>query len=251
IFCFRQNLFSCYTSPPPKILYSASSSSFCLQINLYQTLTDFNTQGNPIHTHSNQLKSPQRLVFDQVVLFVVMASSSTFSAWNLNGSILAPKASKSNAEFICNYLNGSFKQTFYSLSISASANTSHSWVSPNGKAIDWRRGKSSLKTGVECRALEVETKPSFSLGSKFQLEDVIEAQQFDRDTLSAIFNVALELEKIEKNSLGSQILKGYLMATLFYEPSTRTRLSFESAMKRLGAIFLTAKFSRHSQQKFV
>ncbi|KAK6132844.1 hypothetical protein DH2020_033407 [Rehmannia glutinosa] len=90
----------------------------------------------------------------------------------------------------------------------------------------------------------VETKPSFSLGSKFQLEDVIEAQQFDRDTLSAIFDVALEMEKIEKNSAGSQILKGYLMATLFYEPSTRTRLSFESAMKHLGGEVLTTENAR-------
>ena len=40
-------------------------------------------------------------------------------------------------------------------------------------------------------------------------------------------------KKTEKNSPGSQILKGYLMATLFYEPSTRSRLSFESLMKRL------------------
>ncbi|KAK4420796.1 Aspartate carbamoyltransferase, chloroplastic [Sesamum alatum] len=163
-----------------------------------------------------------------------MASSSTFSAWTLKGSVLVPKASKSNAEFVCNYLDGIFKQKLHSMSVSASADTSHSWVFPYEKAIDWKRGKLALKSGVQCRALEVETKPSFSVGNKFELEDVIEGQQFDRDTLSAIFEVALEMEKIEKNSAGSQILKGYLMATLFYEPSTRTRLSFESAMKRLG-----------------
>ncbi|KAL9275605.1 Aspartate carbamoyltransferase 2, chloroplastic-like protein [Drosera capensis] len=52
------------------------------------------------------------------------------------------------------------------------------------------------------------------------------------------------MEKIEKNSPGSQILKGYLMATLFYEPSTRTRLSFESAMKRLGGEVLASENAR-------
>ena len=52
------------------------------------------------------------------------------------------------------------------------------------------------------------------------------------------------MEKIEKNSPGSQVLKGYLMATLFYEPSTRTRLSFESAMKRLGGEVLTTENAR-------
>ncbi|KAL6128561.1 hypothetical protein ACLB2K_071916 [Fragaria x ananassa] len=95
-----------------------------------------------------------------------------------------------------------------------------------------------------CRAPKTENLPSFSVGKKFQLDDVIEAQQFDRDILGAIFEVARDMEKIEKRSPGSQILKGYLMATLFYEPSTRTRLSFESAMKRLGGEVLTTENAR-------
>ncbi|ONK56384.1 uncharacterized protein A4U43_C10F7920 [Asparagus officinalis] len=84
----------------------------------------------------------------------------------------------------------------------------------------------------------------FSLGKKFELDDVIEAQQFDRDILNGIFKVAREMELIEKNSPGSKILRGFLMATLFYEPSTRTRLSFESAMKRLGGEVLTTENAR-------
>ncbi|KAG6382370.1 hypothetical protein SASPL_157962 [Salvia splendens] len=149
-----------------------------------------------------------------------MASSSMFSAWTMNGNALASKVSR--------IINDCSKQTYKSLSISASADISHS----------------ALRRGVECRALNGERKPSFALGSKFQLEDVIEAQQFDRDMLSAIFEVALEMEKIEKNSTGSNLLQGYLMATLFYEPSTRTRLSFESAMKRLGGEVLTTENAR-------
>ncbi|KAL6544498.1 Aspartate carbamoyltransferase 1, chloroplastic [Orobanche minor] len=175
-----------------------------------------------------------------------MASSSTFSVWKLNGSILASKASKTSGspEYTYTYVNRSFKPTLCAVSISASAYTLHSYVFPNGKETDGRRGKDSLKSGLLCRALEVGTKPYISLDSKFQLEDIIEAQQFDRDTLSAIFDVALEMEKIEKNSSGSQVLKGYLMSTLFYEPSTRTRLSFESAMKRLGGEVLTTENAR-------
>lgn len=101
--------------------------------------------------------------------------------------------------------------------------------------------------GIMCKAqaIHVESAPlSFSSGQKFQLDDVIEAQQFDRDTLSAIFEVAKSMESIKHNSSGSQMLKGYLMATLFYEPSTRTRLSFESAMKRLGGDVLTTENAR-------
>lgn len=104
--------------------------------------------------------------------------------------------------------------------------------------------KLSERKGVLCWALELENTPSFSVGKKFQLDDVIEAQQFDKHDLSDIFEVACEMEKIEKNSPRSQILKGYLMATLFYEPSTRTRLSFESAMKRLGGEVLTTENAR-------
>jgi Aspartate/ornithine carbamoyltransferase, carbamoyl-P binding domain len=80
----------------------------------------------------------------------------------------------------------------------------------------------------------------------FELEDVIESQQFSRDLLNGIFEVAQEMEVIERDvsSPGSNMLKGYLMATLFYEPSTRTRLSFESAMKRLGGEVLTTENAR-------
>ncbi|CAA0842296.1 Aspartate carbamoyltransferase- chloroplastic [Striga hermonthica] len=160
-----------------------------------------------------------------------MSSSSTFPAWASSRSILTPKATKNYTEYICNHLNGCpLKQTHHAASIAASTGTSHS--------------KLSLMNGFKCRALEVETKPSISQGKKFQLEDIIEAQQFDRETLISIFDVALEMEKVEKNSPESQILKGYLMATLFYEPSTRTRLSFESAMKRLGGEVLTTENAR-------
>ncbi|XP_009145642.2 aspartate carbamoyltransferase, chloroplastic [Brassica rapa] len=98
--------------------------------------------------------------------------------------------------------------------------------------------------GIRCHAMQVETRELFTAGKKFQLSDVIEGQQFDREMLSAIFDVAREMEKIEKSSSQSEILKGYLMATLFYEPSTRTRLSFESAMKRLGGEVLTTENAR-------
>ena len=63
-----------------------------------------------------------------------------------------------------------------------------------------------------------------------KITSVIDAQQFDKKTIEDIFTVAGLMEKKPpKDSL-----KGKILATLFYEPSTRTRLSFEAAMKRLG-----------------
>ncbi|MAG79202.1 aspartate carbamoyltransferase [Candidatus Pacearchaeota archaeon] len=61
------------------------------------------------------------------------------------------------------------------------------------------------------------------------IKHILESQQFDRDILFYLFERADELRK---NS--SMSLNGKILATLFYEPSTRTRLSFESAMIRLG-----------------
>ncbi|OAY75984.1 Aspartate carbamoyltransferase 2, chloroplastic [Ananas comosus] len=114
-------------------------------------------------------------------------------------------------------------------------------VSPRSKPFSL--AISSRSRTRRCSASLAES-PIVAAGSRFQLEDVIEAQQFDRDILNEIFEVAHQMEEIEKSSTGSAILKGYLMATLFYEPSTRTRLSFESAMKRLGGEVLTTENAR-------
>ncbi len=53
-----------------------------------------------------------------------------------------------------------------------------------------------------------------------------------------ILRTAKEMEAVEKN--GDERLKGKILASLFYEPSTRTRLSFETAMLRLGGQVITA-----------
>lgn len=60
---------------------------------------------------------------------------------------------------------------------------------------------------------------------------IISARQFDQKFLEKIFAIAtqVKLGNYDKNAL-----KNKIMATVFYEPSTRTRLSFESAMLRVG-----------------
>ncbi len=69
-----------------------------------------------------------------------------------------------------------------------------------------------------------------SFKEKFR-EGIISAKDFSREDIDHILKKAKEMIHNKKNS---ELLKGKILATLFFEPSTRTRLSFESAMHRLG-----------------
>jgi aspartate carbamoyltransferase catalytic subunit len=73
------------------------------------------------------------------------------------------------------------------------------------------------------------------------MQHLVETQQFDRESLKRLFELATKLEGKHEESL-----KGKILATLFYEPSTRTRFSFESAMMRLGGDVLTMESVRDS-----
>ena len=61
---------------------------------------------------------------------------------------------------------------------------------------------------------------------------LIQPKDFSVEEIDEILELSKKI--IDNPSKYSRICEGKLMATLFYEPSTRTRLSFESAMKRLG-----------------
>jgi aspartate carbamoyltransferase catalytic subunit len=54
----------------------------------------------------------------------------------------------------------------------------------------------------------------------------------NRSELETLFDIANEMKRYVKS--GTDILKNRVLSTLFFEPSTRTRLSFETAMIRLG-----------------
>ena len=69
-----------------------------------------------------------------------------------------------------------------------------------------------------------------AVGSR--MRHVIESQQFSRSLLEELFVRAEEMKREPHRFMGR--LNGQVMAALFYEPSTRTRLSFEAAMLRLG-----------------
>ncbi len=65
-----------------------------------------------------------------------------------------------------------------------------------------------------------------------KLPNLVRSQQFSRDILDSLF-VSAETVRSQPEKY-SNSLQGKIMCTLFYEPSTRTRMSFESAMLKLG-----------------
>ena len=67
---------------------------------------------------------------------------------------------------------------------------------------------------------------------RFEGRDVVSIKDFSREEIDYVLKIAQNMESVAAK--GSDILNSKILATLFYEPSTRTRLSFESAMRKLG-----------------
>ncbi|HEY4524882.1 MAG TPA: aspartate carbamoyltransferase, partial [Candidatus Paceibacterota bacterium] len=76
------------------------------------------------------------------------------------------------------------------------------------------------------------------------MRHVLQTQQFDRKTITKIFELATSLEGKRDTSLSGKIL-----ASVFYTPSTRTRLSFESAMHRLGGDVISVENALESSSQ--
>ncbi len=66
----------------------------------------------------------------------------------------------------------------------------------------------------------------------FKGRDITSIEDFTREEIDYILNTAKSMEPIAEK--GSDLLKGKILANIFFEPSTRTRLSFEAAMLKLG-----------------
>ncbi|BHH85732.1 aspartate carbamoyltransferase [Desulforhopalus sp. 52FAK] len=74
---------------------------------------------------------------------------------------------------------------------------------------------------------------------------VVESQQFDRNLLEIVFEVADQMKAdLAGERKFAKALDGKIMASLFYESSTRTRFSFESSILRLGGSVITTENAR-------
>lgn len=74
---------------------------------------------------------------------------------------------------------------------------------------------------------------------KFKDHHIISMTSFSRDMIDHILETAEKMEEIALGKRSSDLLKGKILGVLFFEPSTRTRMSFETAMLRLGGDVLS------------
>lgn len=76
--------------------------------------------------------------------------------------------------------------------------------------------------------------------------DLISIDDLSDSEIEEIFELADEAAVLDRNSPVVRVCAGKIMATLFYEPSTRTRLSFEAAMQRMGGSVISCPDMRSS-----
>lgn len=80
----------------------------------------------------------------------------------------------------------------------------------------------------------------------FALQHLTSATQLRPEILQTLFELADRMQEGDRSRTLEPVLRGRILATLFYEPSTRTRLSFEAAMQKLGGSVLSVENARDS-----
>jgi aspartate carbamoyltransferase catalytic subunit len=82
--------------------------------------------------------------------------------------------------------------------------------------------------------------------TNFQGRDLIAIGDLGREDIRALLDRAAAFDRDRPSREHMSLLSPFVLATLFYEPSTRTRLSFESAMVRLGGKVISVAEARTS-----
>lgn len=79
------------------------------------------------------------------------------------------------------------------------------------------------------------------------MNNILSCKQFTRESLEELLDLAQDI-KSNPNKY-SKVLEDKIIAPIFFEPSTRTRLSFETAALRLGARLIATENAQNSSTK--
>lgn len=115
----------------------------------------------------------------------------------------------------------------------------------------------SSSTVIDDLGLPVPIKPALSTSlqsllaqpNSFKNSHVLSVKQYTRSDLHLLFTVAQEMRLGVQREGVMTVLRGRVLCTLFYEPSTRTSSSFDAAMQRLGGRTIPIATSSSSVQK--
>ena len=104
-------------------------------------------------------------------------------------------------------------------------------------------------TMLHSSALLQQSPTHFVRHPAFHRRHILSVKQFTQRDIYDLFSVAHEMRLQVERSGAVDILRGKVLCTLFYEPSTRTSASFEAAMKRCGGDVVSVTADRSSVQK--
>ena len=108
---------------------------------------------------------------------------------------------------------------------------------------------SMLEESFDAQPAHNYTLEILQIRDKLKLHHILSASQFDRDKLRIIFELADVFKKMVEQNTHTDMFKGKTMASIFYEPSTRTRCSFSAAMQKLGGNVIDISSDKSSVQK--
>ncbi|KAM0753284.1 putative bifunctional pyrimidine biosynthesis protein PyrABCN [Meredithblackwellia eburnea MCA 4105] len=111
--------------------------------------------------------------------------------------------------------------------------------SPRLDAVDAPLQPSLMSLATPSPASQLATNPLASLSNlvqnaSYHRRHILSVRAFNRDDLHSLFGVASEMRMLVERHIPIDILRGRVMCTMFFEPSTRTSSSFQAAMNRLG-----------------
>jgi aspartate carbamoyltransferase len=128
--------------------------------------------------------------------------------------------------------------------VATCAETNHSMESGLHQC---RKGEMTMATHIPPSRAQSKHLPfGDQQNSPFYGQDILSVRQFDRADLEHIFGVAQEMLEMVRRVGSFDLLKGKILANLFYEPSTRTSSSFTAAMERLGGSVIPINEVRYS-----
>ena len=104
-------------------------------------------------------------------------------------------------------------------------------------------------TALHPQGLLHQTLTHFASHPAFHRRHILSVKQFTQHDIYDLFSLAHEMRLQVERSGAVDILRGKVLCTLFYEPSTRTSASFEAAMKRCGGDVVAVTAERSSIQK--